>query len=267
MNTTALLPLLTVFAAVTGVLFLVTGGLRTKTGPGTANGVLGRLTGPNRAPGFPSAFVAATAAATALSLTDPEPFTTGALLGLLTATLNIEALARIRKILHATAGAAGTIATLVTNLTPVPGCTPAGPVGTWFMILLAAIAAPAAAAGWITGHTPATPLTFFSAVSVIAFLSSPLGVPAFATTNPALTAGTAIAAAAIFGYTAGRWPAPIIGLAALTIAITAIGTAAFVVPACQTILNNNQAPTLLAFGAVYAILHIGSAPFRRRTRT
>jgi hypothetical protein len=267
MDATALLPLLTVFAAVTVVLFLVTGGLRTKTGTEGSgrNGVLGRLSGPNQAPGFPSALVATTAAATALSLTNPEPFTTGALLGILTAAFNIAVLAPIRKILYAVAGGAGTIAALTTNLTPVPGCTPAGLLGTWFTILLAAIAALAAAAGWLTGHTPTPPLAFFSALTVIAFLASPLGVPALNTTNPALTAGTGIIAAAVFGYTAGRWPGPVTGLAALTITLTTIGTAAYIAPACQTILNNNQAPTLIAFGAVYTVIHLCTAPFRRHT--
>ncbi|MDD0858259.1 hypothetical protein NHF46_11730 [Arthrobacter alpinus] len=64
---------------------------------------------------------------------------------------------------------------------------------------------------------------------------------------------------------AGRWPAPIIGLAALTIALTTIGTAAFITPACQSILNNGQAYTLIAFTAVYALLHHGLAPLRKRT--
>lgn len=264
LNGPTLLPLLTVFAAVTIILFFVTGGLRTKATGG--NKRLGQLSGPGQAPGFPSALVASAAAATALSATGAEPFSTGALLGAICAAVGTGALTPLRKVLYAAAGITGTITTLTTNLTPVPGCIAPGALGLWFTILLASIAVLAAAAGWLISHTPTSPLAFFSALSVITFLASPLGVPAFDTTNPALTAGVGIAAAAIFGYTAGRWPAPITGLAALTITLTTIGTAAFIVPACQNALNGQQAYALIAFTAVYTLINVSVTPFRRKTR-
>lgn len=264
MEISALVPLITVFAAVLGILFLVTGGLPTK-GAGDNRG-LGQMIAPAKASGFPSALVATAAAATVLSRSAIDPFTTGSVLGILCSVLGAGVLEPLRKILYSVAGIAGTIATLFINLAPVPGCEPSGALGTWFTILLAAIAALAAAAGWFTGHTPTTPLAFFSALSVLTFLASPLGVPAFSTTNPALTAGTGIVAAAFFGYAAGRWPAPVTGLAALTITLTAAGTAAFVVPTCKNAFNGHQAYTLIAFAAVYLLIHLGLAPFRRKAR-
>ncbi|MDD0858258.1 hypothetical protein NHF46_11725 [Arthrobacter alpinus] len=171
MNEPTLPPMLAVFATVAIILFLVTGGIRTKKNRG--NNGFAILSSPGHAPGFPSALVASTAAATALSTTGAEPFTTGALLGVLCTLLNLRAMTALRKIFYALAGTAGTITTLLTNLTPVPGCTPPGPLGIWFTALLAAIAALAAGAGWIIGHTPTTPLAFFSALSVITFLASP----------------------------------------------------------------------------------------------
>ncbi|GHG61260.1 hypothetical protein GCM10012320_36110 [Sinomonas cellulolyticus] len=258
----AALKLVAVVAAVTVILLLVTGRL---VRPGRRTGsVLAGLRSPSGAPGFPAALVAATGAATALSPTGADPWQAGALIGLLAGILASAGLGWLRKGVYGAAAVAGAVAGMIAVFQPVPGCARTTALDAWFTVLLAAIAALAAAGGWLTGHTPTAPQGYFSAITVLGFLASPLGVPVLSTTDPALAAGAGIAAAAVLGYAAGRWPGPVIGLASLAIALTGIAVAAFIVPACSSILNGSQATILLAFAPVYVLVRMGASLLTRR---
>ena len=254
MDALPLLKLALVAAAMVVVLLLVAGRV-----PGfskAAGGMGGRMPGISDAPGFPSALVAATAAATALSPTGVDPWAAGAVIGAGAAVLSFTALEGIRRIVFHAAAIVGAVVSFIVGLHPVPGCAGPGALGRWFIVLLAVIAAVAGAAGFLIGRPKASPLGYFSAWTVISFLASPLGVPAFTTTQPAAAAGLGIVGAAVFGFAAGWRPGPVIGLASLGIALTAVAVAAFVVPACSALLNGPQAYTLIAFAAVYALVRV-----------
>lgn len=262
MDASLFLKLGLVAAAVVGVLLLVAGRLPAL---GKATGERGgRLPGPSDTLGFPSALVAAAAAAAVLSRTGTDPWAAGAAMGVGAVVLSLAALQRTRVVVFNAVAVLGAVVSGVVGLEPVPGCTGAGALGWWFTMLLAAIAVLAGAAGFLIGRPKASPLGWFSAWTVISFLASPLGVPAFTTTQPAAAAGTAIAGAAVFGFAAGYRPGPVIGLASLGIGLAAVSVAAFVVPACSAILNGPQAYTLIAFTAVYAAIRVGTGWIRRR---
>lgn len=241
--------------ALAGILLFILGGSRLRGKAGRTPGLAG-IGRPAKAEGFTGAFVAATALSSTLNLIQADPWATGATLAVIWAVLSIPGLGKFRTLLNSIAGILGIIATMALTIRDRKVCPPQDALSVWFTILLLAVVLLAALAGWLVGHVPTSPLVIFSAFTVIRFFASPLGVPVFQSDHPAAGATIALVAAMVLGFLGGRWPAAIVGLASIGIALTVIAISAFTVPLCGAILEPAQAYFLLAFSAVSVVCRV-----------
>ena len=247
-----ILAALLVLVCLIGILFVVVGAVRPKRGGAKSMWGLGRYATPGTSGGLVAGLVAAVALNTFAQSFGADAAAAGTL-GVLAGGLFAALPRSLRDLAVSVAGAFGVIGLVVGYFT-VKQCAAVSP---WLTVAAMVVVLIAASIGgsvsFARGRSKITSvLGLFSALSVVKFLSSPLGISLL--DLPGYGWIVSAVAAVIFGWAAGFAPNVVIAVAALAIAVTSLGIETMFGDTCEGGVHAENLAVVVCFVVVYLIV-------------